>query len=254
MSKSTSLSEFIQNVKKDGLSKSNRYLVNFSAPKSVIMLNPSNIRTYWMFCDQIELPGITYATKGIRTFGEVRETPYDKASKEIMLSFYIDANLELKAFFDMWGNSIMDVNSRTWNYYDDFVTPTINIAVLNTAEQTVYTVTLFECYPKSIAPIPIGYANNDVMKLNVSMQYKYWTSQKSDYKVNGDILNTVILGNFASNLPIDTTGFVIPDNYFTLNSTFQKIVSGVTNPAGSIDTLGNLKTEIQSAMPFYTPS
>lgn len=240
-----SLSSFIQNVKSEGLSKSNRYLVVFNCPNSIKMMNANNIGTYCLFCEQTELPGISYATKGVRTFGEVRETPYDKVSKEILLSFYVDANLELKQFFDAWGNSIMKVNSRTWNYYVDYITPQIDISVLDTSNNTVYIVSLFECYPKSISPVSIGYANNDVMKLNVSMQYKYWTSQLIGNVEEG----VAAIGDYVQNLKIDNNGLVIPKNYFTDNTSFQLNTFNKV-PPGGLDFFGNAKQEIKQDLPF----
>lgn len=171
------LSEFIQTVKSTGIAKSNRYLVNFNKPKSVYMANEGDLRNYVLFCDQVELPGLSYATSPIRTFGEVKETPYDKNSESITLAFYVDANLNIKQFFDRWMNSIMNAN-RTWSYYDDYITPIMSITVLDNGQNSVYAVNLYECYPKAISPISVSYANNEIMKMSVTMQYKYWTSEQ----------------------------------------------------------------------------
>jgi hypothetical protein len=228
-----SLSEFIQNVKSEGLSRSNRYLVNFSKPKSVSMGN-DNLRTYCLFCDQTELPGLSYSTTGIRTFGEVRETPYDKNSETINLSFYVDANLDVKYFFDRWVNSIMNVESRTWNYYNEYISPVMSITVMNKDENSVYNVNLYECYPKSISPISVSYGNNDVMKMTVAMQYKYWKSEQINYNSSAS--------NILQNLPLtDKGGFVVPPNYFTNNQSFQ---------TDFVDRYGSVKQEVSSIIPF----
>jgi hypothetical protein len=238
-----SLTEFIQTVKSDGLARSNRYMVVFNKPKSVYMGNENNIRTYCLFCDQTELPGLSYATTGIRTFGEVRETPYDKNSESINLSFYVDANLDVKHFFDKWVNSIMDVESRTWNYYDEYISPSMSITVLNKNEKSVYNVNLYECYPKSIAPITVSYGNNEVMKMTVNMQYKYWKSEQLGYVGSADLdIANALSSNELLNLPpTNTGGFVIPPNYFSNNQNFQQ---------SFLDTYGNVKQEVKPIIPF----
>lgn len=237
-----SLSEFIQTVKSDGLAISNTYFVTFRKPNLVSMGNANNIRTYCLFCDQTELPGLSYATTGIRTFGEIRETPYDKNSETINLSFYVDANLDVKHFFDRWVNSIMNVRSRTWNYYDDYISD-VAITVMNKNKKSVYEVKLFECYPKAISPISINYANNEIMKITVTMQYKYWTSEQLGYVGSADLdVANALTSNILQNLPVTNTGgFSIPPNYFSNNQNFQE---------SFLDSFGKIKQEVAPILPF----
>ena len=46
---------------------------------------------------------------------------------------------------------------------------------------------LYECYPKSINSIQLDYSAKDVMKINVTMQYKYWLSSTRIVLENNEV-------------------------------------------------------------------
>ena len=50
----------------------------------------------------------------------------------------------------------------------------MDIIVEDLHDNARYVVTTYENYPKSISPISLGYDQKDVMKLQISMNYKYW--------------------------------------------------------------------------------
>jgi hypothetical protein len=41
-------------------------------------------------------------------------------------------------------------------------------------------ISLYEAYPKTVSAIQLDYANRDVMKIQVTMMYKYWRSYTKD--------------------------------------------------------------------------
>ena len=63
---------------------------------------------------------------------------------------------------------------------DDKKLKDLNIQVQDLYNRTRYTLNMYEAYPKSINSIQLDYASKDIMKLSVSMQYKYWTSSVID--------------------------------------------------------------------------
>jgi hypothetical protein len=129
---------------------------------------------------------VTFDTERAYTFGETREIPFVRDYRTIDLSFYLDKNLVVKQFFDRWIASIIDQKTRRLSYYDDIIS-TISISTVNVVERGThndkfepYTVTLFEAYPKNLHDIQVSYISTDVMKLTVGIQYKYWTTNKSE--------------------------------------------------------------------------
>lgn len=168
------LDKFIAEVKSQGLARSNRYVVKFTPP--LAGLDSTVPQTLSLFCDQVQLPGMNFSTAQNRSFGEFREVPYEKLFDNLNMSFYVDKNMYVKRVFDNWMEAIQNPATRTFNYYKNYTTG-MDIEVQDIMDRTTYVVSLWECYPKTIGAIQMDYASKDVMKLSVTMQYKYWTSQ-----------------------------------------------------------------------------
>lgn len=168
------LDKFIAEVKSQGLARSNRYVVKFTPP--LAGLDSKVPQTLSLFCDQVQLPGMNFSTAQNRTYGEFREIPYEKLFDNLNMSFYVDKNMYVKRVFDNWMEAIQNPGTRTFNYYKNYTTG-MDIEVHDLMDRITYVVSLWECYPKTIGAIQMDYASKDVMKMSVTMQYKYWTSQ-----------------------------------------------------------------------------
>jgi len=164
-----SLENFIAEIKTGGLARTNRYTVYFDPPFK------KGIQKTLLYCDQIQLPSLNLSTIQNRTFGEFREVPYEKLFGDINISFYVDTSMEVKFLFDEWMGYIQDPIKRTFNYYNDYTCEML-IEVQDLMDNTRYGVILSECYPKTIGAVQLDYASKDIMKLSVTMQYKYFTT------------------------------------------------------------------------------
>lgn len=172
----STLNEFIATIAADGLMTTNRYRVEFSVPAAVnTPVQRGRLAAVQMYCDSVTLPGMSISTQQARSYGEFREMPYDRLFDNINLTFYVDNSMDTKRLFDDWINSIQDPATRQFNYYNEYITD-ITIYVEDKDENEQYRVKLFECYPKSISPIQMDYSSKDIMKLQVSINYRYWLS------------------------------------------------------------------------------
>lgn len=167
------LKDFIAEIKKGALARTNRYAVLFDTPEGV---NSSSLRKILLFCDQVQLPGVNFSTVQNRTFGEFREVPYEKLFDNLNISFYVDQDMKVKSMFDKWINMIQDPLTRNFNYYDKFIAPKFEIEVQDINDKTRYQLTLWEAYPKNISSVQLDNSSKDIMKLNVTIQYRYWTA------------------------------------------------------------------------------
>jgi hypothetical protein len=172
--KNGNLKNFIAMVKTEGLMRTSRYNVSMRLPRSIT--TSPNMRKVLLYCSDITIPGITLATNQLRIHGEIREAPTEKMYDNANMTFYVDNNMEVKKLFDTWMNSIQHPVTRNFNYYDEYTTE-IKIDVEDTKDRKRYEITMHECYPKNIGQIQVGYDQKEVMKLQVSMQYKYWKSK-----------------------------------------------------------------------------
>ena len=84
--------------------------------------------------------------------------------------------IEVKKFFDSWMNSIQNPITRNFNYYDEYTTE-IKIDIEDIKDRKRYEVTMHESYPKNVGQIQVGYDQKEIMKMQVSINYKYWTSR-----------------------------------------------------------------------------
>jgi len=171
-----SIERFIAQVKTESLARSNRFAVLFNPPAGV---SPATLDNVLLFCDSIQIPGVNYSTVQNRSYGEFREIPYERLYEAINLTFYVDASLHVKTLFDNWVNVIQNPETRAFNYYNKYVCDML-IEVQDVLDRTRYEISLYECYPKTISAIQLDNSSKELMKLNVTMQYKYWTSTAID--------------------------------------------------------------------------
>lgn len=226
------IQEFISQVKSGGLARTNRYAVIFTPPTGV---SPASLQKVMLFCDQVQLPGCNFSTVQNRAFGEFREVPYERLYDNITMSFYVDAEMKVKGLFDNWQNVISNPLTRTYNYYNRYITNmTIEVQDLN--DKTRYEVTLWECYPKSIGSIQLDYNNKDVMKLSVGMQYKFWTSQPITPMADNEKIPT----NWYDTMMTNFTGFQETLNN-TIGTRAGNFVTGSTLTYGVSKLPGVLK-------------
>ena len=181
-----SLNRFIAQVKGTGVASANMYSVEMAIPNVVRSAYPGfhDLRAINLFCDSTQLPDQTISTAQVRTYGEVRESPYENLYGNVNMSFICDSDYKTKHFFDTWIQNISDPNTRHMNYYQDYTVPVIRITALNNNEAEVYRVALYECYPKQLQAVTMDYGSKEIVKVQVSMNYKYWRSALRSDSVN----------------------------------------------------------------------
>ena len=211
------LQEFISQVAGEGLMRTSRFAVLFTLPNGLSAgLYDTNLRKILLYCDSVNLPGLTLETTAAKTFGEERQMPHQKQFDTINLGFYVDNSMSVKTLFDNWMGAVQDPETRNFNYYWTYVTD-ITIDVLDISDKSRYQVTLYQAYPRSISPIQMDYGNKDVMKLSVAMQYKYWRSSATNTANS-------FLGDSAE----------IPETYFTNFDQYQTGFNSFENSRNSL--------------------
>ena len=204
----------------NGLARSNRFIVNLTPPSAITTAlrgqgpgssdyvgatatDYKGLHKILLLCDSAQLPGVTLNTTPIRTFGEVREIPYEINYEPITLTFFVDAEMNVKKMFDLWLLSTQKSDTRNFNYYNSYISD-MEIYVQDMSEDNRYIVNLFECYPKTVSAVQLDFANRDVMKLQVNMMYKYWRSSQVAY-IPGPEVTKPEFFDYTTN--IDTTQY-----------------------------------------------
>lgn len=161
------LNEFISSIKKGNLARQNRFTVSISSPT-----NSSAGNLVELFCEQAVLPSISFASQPTRTYGEQREVVYDRNFEAVTLTFLVDRQMQVKDYFDKWTDQIINPYSRLAGFYDQYVRD-ITIITQDTKDNDTYVAVLREAYPKTVSAVQLDHNSKDVMKLQVTFNYKY---------------------------------------------------------------------------------
>lgn len=239
----TKLNDFIAEVK-GGMARTSHFAVLVKLPASIANddLIKGNIQKIMLFCEQAALPGISFSTAQVRSFGEFKEVPYEKLYEPISLTFYVDADLTIKRLFDKWVNLIQDTTSRTYQWPTTYLTDSIDIFVYDLANNQRYKCTLHQAYPKSVASIQLDYNNKDVMRLQVQFSYQYCTTDQigvdsltdSILVQNQQLTTEDRLINYGFNL----AAAAIPSNYYGSFDSFQSMLNNYNNATNVAEDAG----------------
>lgn len=181
------LHNFIEETKSTGLSRPNRFVVSLPFPKVIdkdenyTYVPYSEITKVLLLCESVQLPSYSYLSQSIRTYGETREAPYDRAYHNIPMSFYVDAKMRVKYFFDEWAGKIQNPVTRNFRFYDDYTVDMV-IDVYNLKDNITYKVKCSEVYPKEMHYIQMHQGlKSHMMILLMNMQIRSWrtTAQES---------------------------------------------------------------------------
>ena len=189
--------DFIAEIKQLGLARTNRFTVQLTPPNS----NPANVRKTLLFCEKASLPGVNFATTQNRTFGELREIPYEKLFDTCQLTFHVDRHMTVKKIFDEWMMYIQNPVNRSFQWYKNYITD-LKIQIQDLEDKVTYEVCMYEAYPKSMSSVSLDAEGKDTMRLDVTFQYKYWTSNLIQQTANGQLL-TADLASYRN----DFSGF-----------------------------------------------
>jgi len=195
----STIKNFIAEIKSQGLARTNRFAVFFQPP---MQSNPASVRKVLLFCEQAVLPGVNFSTTQNRSYGEVREVPYEKLFDTVQLTFHVDKDMQVKKLFDDWIMAIQNPINRSFAYYNDYVVP-LAIEVQDVADNTRYEVQLYEAYPKTITAINLQHDSKETMKISVTFQYKYYTTSTITQLANGQKISTNLIDSSMENF----TGF-----------------------------------------------
>lgn len=221
MATKAALSEFISKVKTEGLLTGTHYFIRFGR---------ENSRDVMMMCDSFNLPGLSNSTTDVRIFGENREVPYMPLYPSLDLSFILDRKMAIKSFFDAWSNEVINQNTRNVGYYKDYASTDLDLIITDKEGKAIYCVRVYEAYPKAIQDIRFGFDVKDIIRLNVTLAFKYW--ERIDVDENGNENANAATPTMSGSLleQFKSKGLVIPTEPFGsfLGGGFQSTISNLS--------------------------
>lgn len=154
-------------------------------------------------CDAAELPGRGFNVTEVRYYGPGQALPNNSMYNSTNLSFICRADSFERQFFDDWMDYINPTTNYNFeyaeNYYSDVYVyqfaehstrappvqrDNMNLMPVpapdNFAPDIVYGWTLRRAWPMLVNPQPVTWADNDLLRLQVSFTYKNW--DRDDFK------------------------------------------------------------------------
>ncbi len=151
-----------------GLSRRNRYIVLIG---NIDGINTKFRDDILLFCEGAQLPSKSFASNPHRMFGETRQVPYEKLFNELNLSFYVDNDYKVKDFFEAWMGTVQNRGNRKFNYYDSYTT-TVEMIILDVADNPKYRVRFNEVYIKEVGDMDYNYGHRDIQKLPIKLVFR----------------------------------------------------------------------------------
>jgi len=169
------LNEFTRKVASDGMAVPSRFEVYINPPKALTNFTNQG-RTVSLFCDIANLPAVTITTKGHRIHGAAYQRPVSAefGGEAITMTFYVDREMDTKAFFDAWIFSTVNLMSFNVAYQSDYISQ-ISIRQLDQKDNITYSIMLEDAFPRAVNMLDLNMgAVNQVHKLNVTFAYRRW--------------------------------------------------------------------------------
>lgn len=188
---------------KGGIARTNRFNVIFTPPKqSLLNLNPEVLvgqlasgdtpsvrslindpRDIAMLCESVSIPGRSISTIDYQSDRQSNKFPNTLIDSDIDMTWILTNDYYMKTMFDGWLSSIIDMDTYTLGYKNDYSTDVI-IQQLNIDNIPVYGVKLEKAYPVSVSAIELNNTDeNGLSKLTVTWAY-------DKYVVEGPVSST----------------------------------------------------------------
>lgn len=141
----------------------------------------SIIRGLDIMCETAEIPGKSFATSETKYNGDYFSAPYGITYNPITIRFVVSRDFVERNIMDKWMNLIVDPNSHTIAYFNDFVAPVIEIQQTNELDELVHKVQLKDAYPSEISAQPLSNEDKDNFhRISVTFRYRSWQNVDSE--------------------------------------------------------------------------
>lgn len=169
----------------DGLgsvAKSCRFIVVIK-PYAGVSARLPNSSDFHLVCDAAEFPGRGFNVMEARYYGPTRVFPNNTLYNPANFSFICRTQSKERQFFDEWMDYINPVGNFNFKYAKDYYS---DISIYQLAEyssagtntnqkpQYVYSWSLRYAWPMLLTPQQVTWADQDILRLQVTFTYRYW--------------------------------------------------------------------------------
>jgi len=115
--------------------------------------------------ETVSLPGRSVSTQPARTYGPIREMPYEKLyTGDLQITFRVGGEMTERTLFETWLDEVVAQKSHDFKYYGinhSGYAKSMEICHLDNNDAVVYNIELREVYPKAVEAIELGADKTD---------------------------------------------------------------------------------------------
>lgn len=172
------LRNFQSEVLNRGLAKPNRFEILITVPNALSnAFSTTESKLVSLFCESTSLPPQFVGVRQQRIYGPAYQRPYsvEYGGEGITMTFLLDQQMDVKAFFDSWVSKIIDPFQYFVYYPTTYLANTIEIHQLNDKNQYEYSIYLEDAFPRSVSLVELNNSTqNAINRLNVTFAYRRW--------------------------------------------------------------------------------
>jgi len=167
---------------KGGVAKKNRFRIRIYLNNELAPLSASGDggRDMSLLCESASFPSKTITSIDYSIWRNPIKIPTGFTNEDVTVVFHLTNDYYIKNIFDLWLNSIVDVDTYFAAYDTKFKT-TVEIFQLDEQDRAVYGVTLKDAYPISMSAVELdNTVTNVTQKLTVDFTYSTWVPAGKD--------------------------------------------------------------------------
>lgn len=154
-----------------------RFVVRIQPPPAIDSL-PDDLH---LMCEAVEYPGRGFNVTETRYYGPSQSFPNNTMYNTANMSFICRTNSPERFFFDEWMEFINPTTSfnfaypqEYWSRIQIFQLAEYGVAKTSRAPKATYGWTLHKAWPTLVNPQQVSWADNDILRLQITFSYKYW--------------------------------------------------------------------------------
>jgi len=186
----SALENFISEIRKTGVARPNKFSVQIQTPACMLYGQKPSIdiklpELINLYCQTASIPGQNIGVRDLRITGPTYKRPVniDYGGEGITFTFLMDGKLNIKSFFDVWMQKIIDPIQFQANYdygKDEYTTKIQINQIFNevntkdgSGESKPYVIILENAFPRNIGMMELDQSSQSTAhKMSVTFAYR----------------------------------------------------------------------------------
>lgn len=133
------------------------------------------VRGLDIMCESAQFPGKSLSMSETKYNSDFLNMPYGITYAPIEISFVVSRDFLEKNIIDEWQNLIINPVTHDVGYFEDFISPSIEIQQLNEQDQVTHKVEIKDAFPSEVSSMALSNEEeNGYHKMTVTFVYRTW--------------------------------------------------------------------------------